>query len=141
MADEPELSRGDRGEWVTYLQHLLGRAGLSPGDAEGEFGEVTESAVREFQQARGLAPDGFVGATTWERLFDDEFASIVGDVPAEFVQAGAPADLADWSEEQRQAYFVGQAGQDLGGEAPDQLAVAEIAGGDGTTGDEQGSWA
>lgn len=56
------LRRRDRGELVERLQHLLGI------DVDGEFGPVTEAAVREFQRRHALVPDGIVGPITWHAL-------------------------------------------------------------------------
>lgn len=63
----PLVRRGDTGERVRTVQYLLRQAGYSV-SADGVFGSGTESAVRSFQQARGLAVDGVVGTATWERL-------------------------------------------------------------------------
>lgn len=56
------LQRGDHGQDVKHLQHLLGI-----GD-DGDFGGGTEAAVKAFQAAHGLTPDGKVGPATWEKL-------------------------------------------------------------------------
>lgn len=139
MAGEPELRRGDSGEWVEYLQRLLVNAGYSPGAIDGEFGESTERVVAVVQSTYGLEPDGVVGAATWSLLTgappgadgDGGGADAgAGDVPPEFVEAGAPAQLAQWTDEQRQAYFVGQQQDDFGGDAPESLEVAAIEGSD-----------
>ena len=62
---EPILRRGDRGEWVTYLQQLLEWVGLYPWRVDGVFGWGTDSAVRAYQRSCGLNPDGVVGPWTW----------------------------------------------------------------------------
>ena len=139
MADEPELSRGASGEWVQYLQQLLERWGYSPGSIDSEFAASTEGAVRAFQGAAGLNADGAVNAATWAALAGDEAASgssggggsssASGDVPQEFVDAGAPANLAQWTEEQRDGYFKGEESEDVGGDPAEELAIAEIGGG------------
>jgi peptidoglycan hydrolase-like protein with peptidoglycan-binding domain len=131
MADEPELSRGATGEWVQYLQQLLERQGHSPGAIDSEFAAPTEDAVRAFQGAAGLNADGVVNAATWAALVGDQTSSSSssGDVPQEFVDAGAPANLSEWSDEQRDGYFKGEENEDVGGDPAEELAIAEIGGG------------
>jgi hypothetical protein len=58
------LRRGMTGEDVRELQSLLQRAGFDPGGVDGIFGAGTETAVKSFQAARGLAVDGAVGPLT-----------------------------------------------------------------------------
>jgi lytic murein transglycosylase len=41
------------------LQDLLGRAGFDPGGVDGRMGPKTVAAVKAFQKARGLVPDGY----------------------------------------------------------------------------------
>lgn len=50
-------------------EHLLGRPSLDPGRADGSFGPRTEAAVKAFQNARHLTPDGLVGPATWAALW------------------------------------------------------------------------
>ena len=57
------LRRGDSGELVQRLQRTLG--GLT---IDGNFGSGTEAAVRRFQTAHGVVPDGIVGPKTWATL-------------------------------------------------------------------------
>ena len=64
---EPELRLGDEGQWVVMLQQQLSRHGY-PLEADGEFGSVTQAAVREFQEAHGLAATGVVDPDTWAAL-------------------------------------------------------------------------
>ena len=57
-----KLRKGSRGESVKRLQSLLNLL------VDGIFGKLTDEAVREFQTANGLKPDGIVGDETWEKL-------------------------------------------------------------------------
>lgn len=56
--------RGSRGETVRKIQNVLLSEGLYDGNADGIYGEKTESAVRSYQQNHGLAVDGIVGKNT-----------------------------------------------------------------------------
>ena len=60
---EVVLERGDSGRAVKRLQRRLR---VTP--ADGEFGIVTERAVRRFQRRRGLTADGVVGPQTRRAL-------------------------------------------------------------------------
>lgn len=61
------LRRGAKGESVELLQELLNVLGYQLA-VDGDFGVLTEEAVKKFQQANGLAVDGVVGPLTWEKL-------------------------------------------------------------------------
>lgn len=63
----PQLQLGSTGPDVVFLQKRLIAFGyyLTP---DGQFGPKTQSAVRSFQSANGLQPDGVVGALTWAKL-------------------------------------------------------------------------
>ena len=67
---KPTLRRGSKGATVVELQEALIERGysLAPYNADGDFGKVTEAAVKAFQKANGLSADGVVGAKTWEAL-------------------------------------------------------------------------
>lgn len=56
------LKKGDRGLAVKVVQRLLR---CYP---DGIFGPMTDEAVRDFQQRRGLQVDGIVGPKTWLKL-------------------------------------------------------------------------
>ncbi len=60
-------SQGNRGVDTLAVQYLLQARGHSV-SADGVFGSGTRSAVRAFQDARGLTDDGIVGPATWGAL-------------------------------------------------------------------------
>jgi hypothetical protein len=65
------LAIGSRGDEVRNLQRQLSAAGYNPGGADGIFGQRTQNAVRQFQQAQGIQVDGRVGNQTTSRLQAD----------------------------------------------------------------------
>lgn len=65
------LRVGSNGDDVVKLQVKLGV------DPIGKFGPKTEAAVKGWQSAHGLTPDGIVGDSTWGKLFAE-----VAQVPA-----------------------------------------------------------
>ena len=58
------VQEGDRGAEVTAVQQRLQELGYFPANITGFFGPVTKQAVIQFQQAKGLEPDGIVGTNT-----------------------------------------------------------------------------
>jgi len=74
----PLVKRPDHAFPVRSLQHLL-RARSHPVAVDGNFGPVTENAVKAFQQSRGLNPDGKVGAGTWPKLVLQVKSGSTGD--------------------------------------------------------------
>ena len=66
----PTLKRGVTGEYVTLLQTKLLQKGYDLGKygVDGDFGAVTQTAVKQFQKDHGLAADGIVGKATWSAL-------------------------------------------------------------------------
>lgn len=65
---QAQYSYGMSGEEVTRIQRMLSAVGYSPGPIDGVFGPQTTSAVKAFQSAKGLMPDGIVGPNTWALL-------------------------------------------------------------------------
>ena len=56
------VKRGSRGKWVRKLQRALEL------HVDGRFGKVTEVALKEWQEANGLEPDGIAGRVTYRAL-------------------------------------------------------------------------
>ena len=64
IALSPGLRGHDPADLVRTLQRRLASAGFAPGPIDGQFGVVTEQAVRRFQIAHGLPSDGILGGRT-----------------------------------------------------------------------------
>lgn len=62
------LRYGNTGKQVMTVQRLLNAMGYDCGEVDGDFGAKTASAVKAFQQGKGLTVDGVVGAKTWAAL-------------------------------------------------------------------------
>jgi putative chitinase len=67
VGDRPVLHRGMTGEAVAQLQQELAAHGY-PVARDGDFGAGTEVALRHFQAAHGLPPDGVAGPALWVAL-------------------------------------------------------------------------
>lgn len=66
--DPPTIKKGDNGDAVKLLQHLLGRFGFEVA-VDGDFGSATEQALKDFQKFWGtLVIDGIAGPLTWIAL-------------------------------------------------------------------------
>lgn len=66
----PTLRKGDMGAAVKELQELLLAAGctLPNYGADGSYGTETVKAVKAYQTANSLTPDGICGPLTWAKL-------------------------------------------------------------------------
>ena len=60
--------QGDTGSAVTTIQTKLRRWGYFDGPVDGIYGSGTAEAVRYFQRANGLTPDGVAGPATLKAL-------------------------------------------------------------------------
>jgi len=65
------IEKGNSGESVREIQGLLGLK------KDGEFGRITEEAVKKFQRRRGLVADGIVGNKTYAAMI--AFTSDISD--------------------------------------------------------------
>jgi len=66
--DLPVLRIGSTGAYVLSWQNYLTMAGFYKGALDGIYGLQTETAVRKWQSANGLVPDGVIGAKSWAKL-------------------------------------------------------------------------
>jgi cell wall-associated NlpC family hydrolase len=57
---------------VLHVQTKLKELGYFKGSLGGNYGPITEAAVREFQKVMKLKVDGIVGPKTWNALFGDK---------------------------------------------------------------------
>ncbi len=69
------LREGDRDDGVVVLQYMLSMLDRfypdqPPVSQDGVFGPLTTAAVVAFQRREGLVPDGVVGITTWNALYE-----------------------------------------------------------------------
>jgi hypothetical protein len=62
------VRRGSRGPAVRAVQILLKEKFDSGLGVDGDFGPLTEDAVKRFQGHMGILADGIVGRNTWKRL-------------------------------------------------------------------------
>jgi putative chitinase len=86
------LRVGSQGEDVTKLQIKLGV------DPIGKFGPKTEAAVKGWQSAHGLTPDGIVGDATWSKMFSTvatppSYNSVVINTSASFAPPAPSATI------------------------------------------------
>lgn len=64
------LAFGDKGAQVESMQLLLNGKGFDCGKADGDFGELTEGALKRFQRAAGLEDDGEYGGLSQAALLN-----------------------------------------------------------------------
>lgn len=66
----PTLQYGSSGVYVKFLQYALNYLGYNCGTVDGDFGNNTKNAVKNFQKAKKLTKDGIVGTQTWTAIRD-----------------------------------------------------------------------
>ncbi len=65
------LKKGSKGQKVKQMQELLNGIGNTI-KIDGNFGKISEDAVKQFQFDNGLTPDGIVGDKTWNALLEEQ---------------------------------------------------------------------
>jgi len=53
---------------ASEIQAALKKAGFYAGPVDGQIGSQTKEAVKKFQEANKINPDGIVGSRTWQLL-------------------------------------------------------------------------
>lgn len=79
---------GDSGEQITSLQKALTKVGY-PVVIDGQFGAVTEKAVKDLQTANSIVVDGIVGPTTLQKI--DALEAALSTSPATPVAPVVPS--------------------------------------------------
>ncbi len=69
---------GRKGEIAKTVQYLLRAHGHNVA-VDGDVGPQTEAAIKAFQSANGLTPDGIVGNQTWPKLIVQVAQGAQGD--------------------------------------------------------------
>jgi murein L,D-transpeptidase YcbB/YkuD len=68
VQDEILYYRLNSKEHIKQIQSSLKKSGFYKGEIDGKMGPRTKRAIKEFQKAKKLNPDGVVGPKTWEEL-------------------------------------------------------------------------
>jgi hypothetical protein len=66
--DRPTIRRRGANNPVFLVKEIQRKLGFTGDQVDGGFGPLTEAAMRRFQRAHGLVPDGIVGPKTWKVL-------------------------------------------------------------------------
>ena len=67
-AGRPTLRRSATANPLFLVRELQKKLGFAEAQVDGDFGPLTEAAVRRFQRDHDLVPDGIVGPKTWAVL-------------------------------------------------------------------------
>lgn len=90
------IRKGNYGDSVKTAQTILKNLGYDLGicGVDGDFGQATEKAVKQFQKDHGLKADGIVGEKTWAALLAAE-NSPAPEVKYTVTVTGATKAIAD----------------------------------------------
>lgn len=99
------IKLGSKGADVKILQQKLN---LIP---DGIFGHLTDEAVKEFQESRGLTVDGVVGPNTWEKL---GFPHNKRDIKEIIVHCSATPEGKDFTVEDIRRWHLQRGFSDIG---------------------------
>ena len=89
------IKNGMSGAEVRNIQQELRRRNFMIAAATGYYGDITEGAVKAFQQKAGLQADGIVGPETYEMLFSD---NDISTTTAELFGITGEVKLSTWDE-------------------------------------------
>ena len=94
--ETPSIHEGRGGWGIVEYQYILQNLGFYPGNVDGQAGPLTESAVRNFQQARGLSVDGIVGNDTWRALIQAYLNHYNLNMPATQFLPNCEGEILKW---------------------------------------------
>lgn len=80
---ESTVQRGSEGSEVSMLQQTLIDLQFKPGEVDGVFGVLTESALKMFQATAHLEADGILGQRTAEKLAETTGQAKPGELTGE----------------------------------------------------------
>ena len=66
--EPPTLRQGDKADAVKAIQQRLIDLGYLSGNADGNYGQKTTQAVKDFQVCNGLKEDGIWGKACWDKI-------------------------------------------------------------------------
>lgn len=123
------LRQGSRGQDVITLQYLLNVISeyypTIPGiSQDGIFGSRTRQAVIAFQQEMQLAPDGIVGANTWNALYN-AYQGIKENIPSSAIEHVVQAGDTLWMLARRYGTTV-DAIRNLNGLTGDLIRIGQV---------------
>lgn len=78
------IKHGSKGYDVTKWQKYLYDQGYYTGTIDGDFGDVTDEATKQWQLDQGITNDGIVGNTTWGKAGFKYSPTAQGYTPTEF---------------------------------------------------------
>ncbi len=81
----PTIKNGSTGSIVKAWQSFLKEAEYPIGTVDGDFGDITETATRSYQQRNGLPVNGIVNNTTYPKALADGFIYKVPNLTAELL--------------------------------------------------------
>ena len=70
QCEKINLRRGSKGDTVKELQGILKNKKYYTGVIDGDFGTLTEKAVKTLQKAQGNTPDGLFGPKTCKKYYE-----------------------------------------------------------------------
>jgi peptidoglycan hydrolase-like protein with peptidoglycan-binding domain len=73
------IRKSDKGPEVKKWQYFLIGLGYNKVIADGDFGNLTDKATKDFQQKQGLNPDGVVGNNTYSKAMQLGFELVRDD--------------------------------------------------------------
>ena len=101
-----DVGFGDKGEEVEEVQRLLIAKNYLSGEVDGDFGDATLQALKQFQADNNLDADGICGAETLKLLRGETSTSEILSAEIKLGDSGEQVNLRIWKA--RQTAFLAQ---------------------------------